>query len=154
MEDRLRPAVPDDTEEILRLWRQLVGYHRSIEIVRPSAWSGPVDRTLRPLVELMWSEPDRYCGFVHEKGGHLLGFCRTALTPSGPCAASVSTLVVEDGRRSSGIGADLLHLAMDWCKSRGAEDVSVEVIAPNAGAARFYEREGFQALLVSYMRKL
>lgn len=47
---QVRGARPGDTEALLRLWTGLVTYHQTLERVRPSRCSGPVEETLRPLL--------------------------------------------------------------------------------------------------------
>lgn len=131
----IRRAVEDDGPSILALWRDLVAFHRRIESVRPSGWSGPVDETLRPLVDALWKTPDRCVAFVARRGGGTVGFCRAVLTEGGPCDATISTLIVEAGHRSGGIGEALLGVALGWCHEAGARDVSVDVIAPNRAQA-------------------
>lgn len=144
--------MQEDGPSILELWRELVAFHRRIESVRPSGWSGPVDETLRPLVDALWKSPDQCAAFVAQRVGTTVGFCRAALTDGGPCDATISTLVVDAAHRSGGIGEDLLNAALAWCHEAGARDVSVDVIAPNTRAGGFYERHGFVPLLVTYVR--
>ncbi len=151
---QLRGARPDDTEALLHLWTGLVTYHRTLERVRPSRWSGPVEETLRPLLAQVWAAPDRYALFIAEVAGDRIGFVRVSLADDGPCPARIDTLFVADAFRGKRVGFRLLERACAWCRERDATEVCVEFIAPNDLAREFYEHAGFLPLLSTFMRRL
>lgn len=56
----------------------------------------------------------------------------------------VRNLYVRPGDRGRGLGARLLDAAEDALASEGADVVSLEAMADNEGARRFYERAGYE----------
>lgn len=55
----------------------------------------------------------------------------------------VETLSVADDRRGEGVGAALLDRVYGELRPLGIDRVALDVVATNAAALRFYEREGF-----------
>ncbi len=150
----IREGRRTDHEALLALWTGLGDYHRSIERIRPLRWAlRPTETRLRLLQET-WSDPSRRGVFVAEGEDGLVGFVRVSLSEKGPCPAAIDTLFVTGPRRGQRIGTRLLERALTWCRERGAAEVSVEFIAPNEPARAFYERAGFQPLLVTHVRRL
>jgi ribosomal protein S18 acetylase RimI-like enzyme len=58
----------------------------------------------------------------------------------------VAQLCVEQGRRGTGLGYELLRRALELFASRGATSASLTVTASNRPAVRLYERFGFRAI--------
>jgi ribosomal protein S18 acetylase RimI-like enzyme len=56
---------------------------------------------------------------------------------------SVENLFVRPSARGEGVGASLLSAAEDALADRGVDVVSLEVLAANARAREFYDREGY-----------
>lgn len=80
-----------------------------------------------------------------------------ARTPSGELAgyagmmcvlplADVQTLAVAPEMQGRGLGTRLLGLIVDAARTRGAEQVLLEVRADNPGAQALYRREGFEPI--------
>ena len=57
--------------------------------------------------------------------------------------AAINGLVVEEGHRSSGIGAALVDAAERWARDRGASAILVRSRSTRERAHRFYERIGY-----------
>ena len=57
--------------------------------------------------------------------------------------AAINGLVVEEGRRSGGIGAALVDAAERWARGRGATAILVRSRSTRERAHRFYERMGY-----------
>lgn len=57
---------------------------------------------------------------------------------------SVSNIYVDPQYRDRGIGSRLLAAAETILRDRGAEVISLEVMAENTAARRFYERSGYE----------
>lgn len=57
--------------------------------------------------------------------------------------AEIVGLVVADGARGGGIGAQLLRAAEDWARTRGAATMRVRSRVERERAHRFYERAGY-----------
>lgn len=62
---------------------------------------------------------------------------------AGAPVAELLSIMVEPGRRSQGIGAQLLDALGVECEGRGIMLLDVTVDAANGGARRFYVRHGF-----------
>jgi len=76
----------------------------------------------------------------------LFGFVAVAMTRDfivGP-RALILGLVVADGWRSAGVGAELLATAESWAFDRGATMVVVRSNVIRDRAHRFYERNGYR----------
>ncbi|MEI4937998.1 GNAT family N-acetyltransferase, partial [Aeromonas caviae] len=57
----------------------------------------------------------------------------------------ITTVVVDEGQRSRGIGRALIAHGDQWGKARGASQLRLEVMAFNERARALYERLGFKA---------
>jgi ribosomal-protein-alanine N-acetyltransferase len=80
------------------------------------------------------------CLFVAEAEGLLLGFAVGAVM--GDSAELESVAVREDARRR-GVGRALCDAVAEWCRSKGATALELEVRAASAGAMALYEGMGF-----------
>lgn len=55
----------------------------------------------------------------------------------------VHNIYVREAHRGAGLGADLLAAAEDALRERGADTVTLEVMADNEDARRFYRSQGY-----------
>jgi GNAT superfamily N-acetyltransferase len=55
----------------------------------------------------------------------------------------VGQLYVLPAARGGGLAAALLGAAEEWCRSRGVDQVELQVMAGNAVAERFWRRQGY-----------
>jgi GNAT superfamily N-acetyltransferase len=58
--------------------------------------------------------------------------------------AEVNGLVVAEGQRSAGAGAQLLAAAEDWARKHGCKGMSVRSNVIRERAHKFYERNGYE----------
>jgi GNAT superfamily N-acetyltransferase len=127
----IRPATIGDAEKLVPLFAQL-GY--------PTGAS---------LIEARLRELDANSSvLVAARESALLGFVGVAMQPDfivGKCAI-VLGLVVADGARNRGIGAELLRAAEAWAAQSGARTIVVRSNVIREDAHRFYEREGYRRL--------
>ncbi|HEX5039798.1 MAG TPA: GNAT family N-acetyltransferase [Candidatus Limnocylindria bacterium] len=65
--------------------------------------------------------------------------------------AMIGGLVVGDGHRSGGIGAELLDAAEEWAREHGAVTMSVRSRTERARAHRFYEAHGYRQIKLSHV---
>jgi predicted N-acetyltransferase YhbS len=65
--------------------------------------------------------------------------------------ASIGGLVVDDGHRSSGIGADLVRAAEEWARQHGATRMVVRSRSTRERTHRFYKRMGYAELKRSHV---
>lgn len=134
----IRRAKPADLDSLVHL----LGVLFSIESdFRPD----PV-RQRRGLVRML-ADPGRSVVLVAEAAGSVVGMVTAQLlvsTAEGGDAALVEDLVVEAGRRRSGLGGRLLRAVGAWARSRGATRLQLLADRTNAPALRFYERMGWR----------
>ena len=77
---------------------------------------------------------DRPIGWIHVAPHDTLEASRQAV---------ILGLVVEETRRSAGIGAELATAAEKWARDRGATSILVRSRSTRMRAHRFYERIGY-----------
>jgi GNAT superfamily N-acetyltransferase len=65
-----------------------------------------------------------------------------------PSFAEIAGLVVDEARRSEGVGPRLLRAAEDWARARGCRAVRVRSNVVRERAHAFYEREGYGRIKV------
>jgi len=150
----IRKAEKGDGFAVLKLWTQLIEYHRSIEVFRPKRWQIAPEEAIRPLLAAAWEHPETRAAFVAETEGRAIGFVYAELKEVGHCPANINALFVQTDERSRGAGQALLDVALDWCREHGANEVSLDCIWPNDLARRFYENRSFLPLLVTYVLQL
>jgi GNAT superfamily N-acetyltransferase len=67
-----------------------------------------------------------------------------------PLTAQIMALVVDEKRRGSGVGKQLLSAAEDWALARGCHQVVVGTRVTRERAHRFYAREGYTLVKTSH----
>lgn len=154
----IRAANPQDQDDLVRMWAELISYHQTIEAIRPARWSGKVEEGLRSHLAKVWDNPAEQMIFLADEandgGQKSVGFIRLAVREQGPCPARIETLWIDSGYRGCGIGQALVEAATQWCWERGIDELSLEVVHANIPAQDFYQHLGYQPLTVTYMRKL
>ncbi|WP_078912782.1 GNAT family N-acetyltransferase [Streptomyces sp. NRRL S-646] len=133
------------------LWGQLLAHH-SREAAHLTALGGvrsPEDSwRLRRGQYLEWLREPLAAVLVARDGSQLLGYAvvRVLDAPGswqwGDQVGVLETLVVDDEARGAGVGQALVRAARERLAGSGVQVMKVSVIAGNAGALRFYQREG------------
>lgn len=102
---------------------------------------------LRTLVKDEWYwgffTDDHYTKLVAERDGSIVGVACVSMTLG---TANLDFVFVAEAYRSAGVGHELLGSVHAWCRDRDAEGLGVNCGVDNAGARRFYEREGFEEI--------
>ncbi|HEY8771804.1 MAG TPA: GNAT family N-acetyltransferase [Candidatus Limnocylindria bacterium] len=134
---RIRPPLPSDAPALAELAEEL-GYPTSEEemLVRLASLH-PTDAALMVSTDA----DDLATGWCHVE------MHRTLVEP---LSALIVGLVVGDGHRSAGIGAELLAAAERWARARGCRQLVVATRITRERAHRFYAREGFAVSKTSY----
>ncbi len=150
---QIRRADVRDQPAIVRLWSELATHRRSLERVWPRRWAitEPFERTYARLLAPVWDDPQQVI-FIAEEGAQPVGFVRVALVEPDPSPAHIEPLAVTASHRGRGVGRALMQAALTWCVEREADEVSLEVLAANTGAVRFFERLSFNPVLSAYFR--
>jgi len=136
---RVRPMAAADTSHVADLTTQL-GYPTS-----------PDETTERfaPIV----ARPDDHAVFIADDGERAIGWVHVELLPSlaSGLHANIGGLVVDEGHRSDGVGAELLAAAEAWAVEHGASRMTVRSRIARERAHRFYEREGYALIKTSHV---
>ena len=76
----------------------------------------------------------------------VIGWLHVSKEPllEGEIRAEVNGLVVAEGQRSLGAGAQLLAAAEDWAHKHGCKEMSVRSNVIRERAHKFYERNGYE----------
>ena len=135
-EPTLRLARPEDTDALVRLLSQLFAIEADFTADAAKQRSG---------LALLLSDP-RAAVLVAERDGKVVGMVTAQLvvsTAEGGWSALVEDMIVDASERGSGIGAQLLAGIEGWAAGRGATRLQLLADRENAGALRFYAREGW-----------
>jgi GNAT superfamily N-acetyltransferase len=128
----IRPAKSADAPQLAMLSGQL-GY---------PATEAQMRRRLREI-----KPPSQNAVFVADsaKDG-VIGWLHVSKEPllESEIRAEVNGLVVADGQRSLGAGAQLLAAAEDWARKHGCMSMSVRSNITRERAHKFYERNGYE----------
>ena len=135
------------------LWRAMVEHHRAVvghEVpvratdvtwplrrVQYEDWIGRGDGVLLLAVTAPGAEPDGYaCVRTSAGGGPTFAL--------GERVGELESLAVAEHARGAGVGSLLIAAARERMRELGVSHWLVSVVDANAGAVRFYEREGFR----------
>jgi GNAT superfamily N-acetyltransferase len=86
-----------------------------------------------------------------EVAGLLHVFERPALEKA--CEAVVQALVVEAGRRGSGVGRTLMNEAQAWARARGLASIVLYSRVDRHDARAFYEQLGYRRAATSHLMR-
>jgi GNAT superfamily N-acetyltransferase len=113
--------------------------------------TSPEETTER--ISTLLERPDDHAALVAEEGGAVIGWVHVAIYTSleSGRVATIGGLIVGEGHRSSGIGAELLTAAEAWARENGAGKMVVRSRVTRERAHRFYEREGYRLLKTSHV---
>ncbi len=134
---RLRPPLPSDAAALAGLGAEL-GYGTSAEAL---------------LGRLVALHPTDAAVIVATDANDLpIGWCHVEMrrTLIEPLSALIVGLVMGEGHRSAGIGAELLMAAECWSSTSGCRRLLVATRITRERAHRFYAREGFAVDKTSY----
>ena len=149
----VRDAVVDDQPEIARLYLELRDHHRLLETRSPRYELGDFVWELEARRALQ--DPDTHMLVAESEEDGIVGFTRLTLEQKvWGIACEVHTLVVEEAKRSAGIGTRLMRAAETWAEAEGAKGIRVNVLLGNAGGRAFYEREDYLPIALRYGKPL
>ncbi|RQG90319.1 GNAT family N-acetyltransferase [Natrarchaeobius halalkaliphilus] len=148
----IEPAEADDIDGITELWVRLARGQRAYDsYVRPEANRSTMRETLAAhratdglLVARVGPDLAGFASFSIERGSLELDATRGTL----------SNLYVEPEYRDRGVGSALLHTAEETLAANGVEVLTLEVMATNEDARRFYRQRGYETFRVAMDRSL
>jgi GNAT superfamily N-acetyltransferase len=135
----IRPATERDAEPLAELTTQL-GYPVDPETL--GLRLADVRTRTGDQVLVAVDASDRPLGWVHVS--------RLASLEASDLA-SINGLVVDERRRSEGIGVALVEAAERWAREHGAEAIMVRSRSTRVRAHRFYERLGYVEIKRSHV---
>ena len=136
---RIRPMIAADAGRAAELTTQL-GYPVDAETLATRL--AEVRTRLADEVLVAVDADDHPIGWIH--------VTRLALLEASDLAG-INGLVVDEDRRSEGIGAELVEAAEGWARERGATAIMVRSRAARTRAHRFYERIGYVEVKLSHV---
>ena len=128
----VRIATESDAPILRELWEAF-----QAEVPEPPHRDVDLEAELRQVREYV----GRHLALVAEENGTPAGFALAKLET--PRICFLSDLYISPPWRSRGLGRDLVSAVVRWGEERGAEVVTLEVLASNAAARTFYHRLGF-----------
>ena len=147
-------------DDLRPLWESLSDHHaavapqlRELGGLRADSWA-----VRRELYVAWLAEPGAFV-LVAEQEGRPVGYALVHLRgpeetwATGPIAV-LETLTVLPEQRGGGLGAALLERMHAELRAAGVGHWEVAVISTNAGARRFYERQGLQPFTSSYLGRV
>ena len=151
---RVRPATPENAQFVLALVPQLVAFG-------PPPW-----RSQRQMIDtdtlvigqaLQGLSAGATVLVAEDSGGKPLGFIHVCGEPDYYTRADcghIADLVVAPEARGRGVGEVLMMAAEQWARARGYSLLTLNVFVENARARALYERAGFGAETVRYVKEL
>jgi ribosomal protein S18 acetylase RimI-like enzyme len=146
---RVRDAGELDAVE--PLFRGMVEHHR---LVAGTEWpvreSGEAWRRRRAQYEGWLAGDGFWLLLAVDDTGAAIGYAALKVIESGPTwdlgerIAELESLAVAEDTRGSGVGAELMRACREQLRAERISYWEVGVVETNAGAVRFYEREGFR----------
>ena len=147
----LRAAKQDDLDEIMRLYRQLMGFHEALDPRLALDWDG-IEAFRDHLSTVLGSEYDRTLVAEAPDGAGLAGFIigRLAQNPPvfrQPYYGYITDTCVDERWRRHGVGRALFAAMRAWFHGQGLLTMQVNVAARNPASQAFWREMGFKDLL-------
>lgn len=141
-----RKARPSDIPVLNELLQDILQVHHQ---ARPDIFKSRGQKFSEAELVALFENPDKPI-FVFELEGQVVGhlFCEFRTT-SGDVLEPIKTLFIDDlcvasSVRGQKIGEQLYEFALSYAKEQGCHNLTLDVWADNAGAVRFYERQGMK----------
>ncbi|MDY7529239.1 MULTISPECIES: GNAT family acetyltransferase [unclassified Cryobacterium] len=123
---RISHLTSADTEAVISLWHQ-------VGLTRP--WN-PSERDLQRALDGRTSTV--FGGFIDER---LVG---TVMVGEDGHRGWIYYLAVDESQRGTGLGRQLMTVAEDWLRQRGAVKVQLMVRSANEAVLGFYDHLGYE----------
>ena len=158
----IRPALPDDAKGIARAFTESAEHHARLDSER---YFVPSKDAIAARYRDGRQHPPEAAAtsvtLVAEIHGEVVGFVDARLEQSTDAMhrelvyCHVIEIAVEQKHQSAGVGARLLQAAEEWGRERGAHLASLEYLASNTRAARFYQqRMGYHVAAITAIKRL
>ena len=142
----IRSATLRDIPDIVRLWEELMDFHRERDPFYTRARNGS-DLFRRYVEENVGN--DAACVLVALVENEIVGYCQGVIDhhPSvlaEPDYGQVLDFMVTAGSRNTGIGSQMFEALRRWFQTEGIRRVEVRHSTVNDLAARFWPKMGFK----------
>ncbi|HEY4639730.1 MAG TPA: GNAT family N-acetyltransferase [Thermoanaerobaculia bacterium] len=154
----IRRAEGRDVDVLGRLGAMLMQTHYGFDSRRFLAPREGSEHGYAAFLGHMLDSPDDAI-FVAEEDGEVVGYVYAGLEPlswkelRGPAGFVHDVAVLEDARRS-GIATELMNVAIDWLREKGAPRVLLWSAAPNVHAQALFHRLGFRDTMIEMTMEL
>ncbi len=149
---RVHPAKPEDLPELIRLWRELIGFDETLggqDFRLAAGTPGKWEKHLRSFL----GKGSRIA-YVAQAGGTSVGFLLASLEqPPGIFMerkyGHVSAVYVQEPYRGKGVGRALVAAALGWFDGKRVSRVRVATDAKNGLSVEFWKKLGFQTTVLT-----
>ena len=148
----IRAARESDIDRLMELLLTLQEHHESRNSQLWRLTANGRERLKEQLVQFLADEDSRVFVAVNDSGaiaGMAIGQIRRNDSYMPAVSASVRRLFVVEEWRNLGIGTELVKCLCQFFASLHVEDISIQYIAGNDEAARFWEKLGFQPRILT-----
>ncbi|MGE5236830.1 MAG: N-acetyltransferase family protein [Acidobacteriota bacterium] len=150
----VREALAGDRDAVVRLAARLAAFG-------PPAWRTAAEIVTAEARTLLahLDAPRAGCALLvaESRGGEVLGFAFLETLEdyfTGERHGHVGILAVAEAAEGKGVGRALLTASDDWARAQGYGRLTLTVFAGNRRARTIYERFGYQAETIRYVRLL
>lgn len=140
----IRRARQSDISALNELLQEILQVHHQ---ARPDLFRSEGQKYSEDELRKLLDNPAKPI-FVYEVDGQVVGhlFCEIT-TATGDVLEPIKTLYIDDlcvasATRGQKIGKQFYDFALSYAKEQGCHNLTLDVLADNAGAVRFYERLG------------
>lgn len=152
----IRSATRRDIPEIVRLWEELMDYHRKLDPFFTRAHHGA--DLFRRFVEQNVGD-NAACVLVATVEDGIVGYCQGMLEHHPPALAEpdygqILDFMVTASHRHTGIGRRMFEALSGWFRREGVRRIEVRHSISNEAAARFWPQMGFTPYLTTLFMEL
>jgi ribosomal protein S18 acetylase RimI-like enzyme len=137
----VRPATIEDADAIARVqvetWRAAYGHALAAQTL------AAVDIGRRAELWRGWIRDGRSATFVGEADGEVVGFANVGASQDHPGLGELYAIYVLQEAWGTGVGPALIERGEAELRARGFTTATLNVLADNPRARRFYERHGW-----------
>ena len=146
---QIRRATLNDLDDIESLWQEMVDFHLALDdyySLAPEAHTNHREY----MAGLIQDETRRI--FVAEDNGQLLGYLMAEVSDYPPIYiyksyGHIGAISVAASARRTGIGRQLLEIALDWFCEQGLQRVECGVAVNNSVSQGFWKAMGFRGIV-------
>ena len=140
------PITFDDIDRIKTLWEGLRAHHRSISTNFKLFYD---QFTFEARIESLKNR-DQLIVYVAQEEMQPIGYCIASIDN---LVGEIDSIFILSRYRRTGIGSELVSLALKWIEDHGCKTIKVGIAQGNEEAFDFYRRFGF-AERMTIMQKI